>query len=371
MSGRHFDSAADAQLRAKIDEAKCRLPLPELMRQLGYGEKHIGKTALCPFHSDQHPSFSVFKKPDGTSWHKCFVGCSSGDEIAFLIKHFEISRREAIKRYLDMAGFPPNRAPKSHEYPKSRKSRELPASPKYPVSHEYPVSNGQGLNGETEKVLKALAARNACTERNTARKRRFKLVRDLRAIEKGIGRELEIADLMMAFNEWYRLSQRFLDTAKAQDDYLAAFLAEFPKVRVPTGEGDTLNKALEAVAKLSPDELPVIPGIPEASESWRRLAAVHRELSRLSGGKTYFLTCRDAAKACHGLSHQTAYNINLALARLGVIKIVRAGDSRPGGKASQFRYLLWQTEDRAPQAEKRRHASKDGQGQKADDESKW
>lgn len=202
MSGRHFDSIEGAQLRAKIDETKRRLPLPELMRQLGYDEKHIGKTALCPFHSDQHPSFSVFKKPDGTSWHKCFVGCSSGDEIAFLIKHFEISRREAIRRYLDMAGFPPNRAPKSHEYRKSRKSRELPGSlecPKYPVSHEYPVSNGQGR----EKALKALAARNACTKPNSARERLWKLVRDLKAVEKGIHRELEVAELLPSFNEWH------------------------------------------------------------------------------------------------------------------------------------------------------------------------
>jgi hypothetical protein len=93
--------------------------------------------------------------------------------------------------------------------------------------------------------------------------------------------------------------------------------------------------------------LPVIPGIPEAPESWRRLAALHRELSHLSAGKTYFLTCRDAAKACHGLSHQTAYNINLALARLGVIKIARPGDSRPNGKASRFKYLLAPTENGA------------------------
>ena len=28
------------------------------------------------------------------------------------------------------------------------------------------------------------------------------------------------------------------------------------------------------------------------------------------------------------------------LERLGVIKIVRVGDQRPGGKASEFRYLL-------------------------------
>jgi hypothetical protein len=45
-------------------------------------------------------------------------------------------------------------------------------------------------------------------------------------------------------------------------------------------------------------------------------------MSRRSGGNT-FLSCRDAAKAFSDLSHQAAYNINLALAQLGVIDVVR------------------------------------------------
>jgi hypothetical protein len=59
------------------------------------------------------------------------------------------------------------------------------------------------------------------------------------------------------------------------------------------------------------------------------------------------LTCRDAAKAFPGLSHHTAYNINLVLAQLGVIEVVRVGDPRPGGRASKFRYLLSQSENGA------------------------
>jgi hypothetical protein len=341
---RHFDSTDDAELRAKIDAAKPLLGLPSLMRRLGYDEKHIGKTALCPFHSDEHPSFSVFQK-NGAWFHRCFVGCSSGDEIAFLVKHFGISRSEAISRYLDMAGFPSSRPPKSHEYPEPLGS---PGSPECPVSHEYPVSpvspvsKGQGLNKELEKELKDLAARNACTGRNTATERRFKFARDVRAVEKAQGGELDITDLNIAFKEWHRLSEPFLDPAKTRDAYFAKFLGELRKVRVPTGEGETNKKAIEAVSKLSDSELPVIPGYADAPENWRRLAALHRELSRLSEGKTYFLGCRDAAKASSGMIHQTAWEINRALERLGVIKIVRVGDQRPNGegKASEFRYLL-------------------------------
>jgi len=278
---------------------------------------------------------------------ECHAGCGDGDEIDFVVKYKEISRREAIRLYLEMAGFPPGHPPKSPKSPECPESRK---SPKYHESPVYPMSNGQGL----EEELKALAARNACTERGTARKKRFQLLRDLRAVEKRIGRELTTGELMPTFEEWYRLSQPFLDPAKTRDDYLAAFLAELRKVRFPTGEGDTFNKALEAVSKLSVSELPVIPGIPNADESWRRIAALHRELSRLCANGTYFLSYRDAAKVCDGLSHQAAHTLTFALARLGVVKIVRKGQARlNGGKTAEFRYLLPQPGNEKPQSENR------------------
>jgi hypothetical protein len=111
-----------SDLARKIAEAKPRLPLPKLMRQLGYDEKHIGKTSLCPFHSDEHPSFSVFQGKDGFWHYKCFV-CDScgGDQIAFLVKHFNASRREAIRRLLGNGWFPSDRS-KSREYPELLKA---------------------------------------------------------------------------------------------------------------------------------------------------------------------------------------------------------------------------------------------------------
>src|SRR4029453_14383473 len=93
------------------------------------------------------------------------VGCSSGDEIAFLVKVLNVSRREAINRYLEMADFPPHR-PKSREYPELPKPLGSPKSPESPVHHVSPVSpmsNGQGLDKELEKELRGLAARDACT----------------------------------------------------------------------------------------------------------------------------------------------------------------------------------------------------------------
>jgi CHC2 zinc finger len=333
-------SSNNDDLRWKINEAKRLLPMPRLLQNLGLGA-HAKKTARCPFpsHEDKHPSFSVFMGEDGFWHYMCFSKCGDGDEILFLSKLKGLSLTEAMSLYLDMAGFPASHPSTSHEWPKSHEYPKLPESLESPVSPVFPVSNGQA----PEKVLKALAARNACTQRNTAREKRWKLVRDLRAVEKGIGRELTLNELLPVFEEWHLRSRRFLDPAKTRDAYLAMFLKELRKVRVPTGEGDTLNKALEAVSKLTVSELPVIPGLPEAPESWRRLLALHCELSSRSTrkNKTYFLSYRDAAKAHQSLNHQLAYDITLAFERLSFIKIVDKGKAGPnGGKAAKFGYLL-------------------------------
>src|SRR6266481_1425266 len=83
--------------------AKQRLPLPALMHRLGLGE-HSKKSARCPFHDDKHNSFSVYKNGSGEFRFKCFAGCGEGDEINFLELHENLSRRDAVKRYLEMAG---------------------------------------------------------------------------------------------------------------------------------------------------------------------------------------------------------------------------------------------------------------------------
>jgi hypothetical protein len=85
-----------------IDEAKKRLPLPALMGQLGLAN-HAKQTARCPFHADRHNSFSVWQR-DGVWFFKCFSGCGKGDEINFLELHRSLSRSEATKLFLEMAG---------------------------------------------------------------------------------------------------------------------------------------------------------------------------------------------------------------------------------------------------------------------------
>ena len=137
-----------------------------------------------------------------------------------------------------------------------------------------------------------------------------------------------------------RCSKPHLDPKKTRDGYLAAFLAGIGKVRVPTGDGDALQQAIKRISLLPLTELPELPGMPDAAESWPRLAALHRDLARQSANGTYFLSCRDAAKAHPSLNKDSANNINRALEQLGVTKIIQVGAAHPGGNASEFRYLL-------------------------------
>ena len=130
------------------------------------------------------------------------------------------------------------------------------------------------------------------------------------------------------------------------DDHFTMFLSELTKVRVPTGDGDTVNKALENVAKLPDSDLPEIPGYADAPKPVRKLAVLHREMSRLCGGNIYFLSYRDAAKVCNELTHQSAHTITFALVRAGVIEIVRKGKAGLNSrKAAEFRYLLSESEN--------------------------
>jgi len=95
----------------------------------------------------------------------------------------------------------------------------------------------------------------------------------------------------------------------------------------------------------------VIPGYANAPEKCRRLLALHRELHRLSANATYFLSYRDAAKACKELGHQEAHTITVGvLVRYGVIKILSKGEAGlNGAKAAVFQYLLPDTE--SPEAD--------------------
>jgi AAA domain-containing protein/CHC2-type zinc finger protein len=102
-------------MSGEIEDAKRRLPLPQLMRRLGLGD-HAQKSAKCPFHEDKHNSFSVWQRPDGKWFWKCHAACGEGDEITFLERHRNISNSDATKLFLEIgvSGARPNEAKPHH-----------------------------------------------------------------------------------------------------------------------------------------------------------------------------------------------------------------------------------------------------------------
>ena len=97
------------------------------------------------------------------------------------------------QEFLPSPPSPPHVSPESHGFP------------------VYPVSNSQELGNELEE----LAKRNACTERDTARERRWQLVRDLNAVEKRLARKLNPDEAMRTFNKWYG---RFATVSRPKKD---------------------------------------------------------------------------------------------------------------------------------------------------------
>ena len=108
--------------------------------------------------------------------------------------------------------------------------------------------------------------------------------------------------------------------------------------RASIGRKVCFNAAVESSHELSRDQLPIIPGKPNAPENWRKLTALHYELARLRSTPTYFLSYRDAAKVFDGLTHQQAFDITGALCMLGAIEFVSKGKAGLNSrKAAEFR----------------------------------
>lgn len=85
-----------------VEAVKAALLLETVIAESGVHLRH-GK-ALCPFHDDRNPSFSV----KGARWI-CFAGCGSGDLVDFASKFYGLDTKGAIRLLADRAGITPAR----------------------------------------------------------------------------------------------------------------------------------------------------------------------------------------------------------------------------------------------------------------------
>lgn len=98
-----------SSIRAAIATAKTRLPLPDLLRVLGFNPPLSGEgnmpTPFATGRRQKSPSFSLFCRGGSWRWYDRTGGHAiKGDEITLLEKLENLSRKDAISRYLDIAG---------------------------------------------------------------------------------------------------------------------------------------------------------------------------------------------------------------------------------------------------------------------------
>ena len=87
-----------------IEEARQRLPLPELMAKLGLGDYAKSKSK-SPFRDEKTPSFGIYNLEGRWRWKDHGTG-EGGDEIDFLAKLGNKSNHDAMLAYSELAGMP-------------------------------------------------------------------------------------------------------------------------------------------------------------------------------------------------------------------------------------------------------------------------
>lgn len=87
-----------------IEEARQRLPLPDLMAKLGLGD-HAKSKAKSPFRDEKNASFGIYNANGRWRWKDHGTG-EGGDEVDFIAKLENKSNHDAMLAYSELAGMP-------------------------------------------------------------------------------------------------------------------------------------------------------------------------------------------------------------------------------------------------------------------------
>jgi putative DNA primase/helicase len=123
-----------------LETAKQEIDLPQLLKKMGVrlhpGAGERSYRARCPFHDDKDPSLSLVHWPWGWGW-KCHAGCGHGSVVDFLMLRDGLTKAEAIRATLYLAGLDPGPNGR-YTRPGFRAGSAPSPQPKAPINPEPP-----------------------------------------------------------------------------------------------------------------------------------------------------------------------------------------------------------------------------------------
>jgi len=131
-----------------IDTAALKRLDPRPFLEATYGLAFRGTMALCPFHNDKSPSFSVYENGDGWAWKCHSPSCgAAGDVITFVMKHEGVDFKTAAAKFAEWAGARGDTAKPAPAQKATAPAPKPPATPRKPLGplvESYSYVNAEG-----------------------------------------------------------------------------------------------------------------------------------------------------------------------------------------------------------------------------------
>jgi hypothetical protein len=194
--------------------------------------------------------------------------------------------------------------------------------------------SGVGVSGEFSPI-KSFEDAVECarpTESHRNHERLFELARAVKGIELNRGRKLTEGELLEVFQLWYRVALPHLRTDQNRDDYYFEFLEGYENAMSAIGVN-----AVNVAWSVAKDATPPPEALQFESRQVRQLVCLCRELSRMRGGRGFFLSCRTVQRLFNLGAPTQAHRWLEGLRRLGILRITDKG-SQTTRKATRFQY---------------------------------